>query len=186
MNTTPETLVVEQLSPWLDHKPACRMAVRIGGKACKCGLTAMLATLSSKGRGEAPEPCSPVAREGVGCACGEIAGENLGCPLHGEGTLWAKENPDVCEIAERMAALSQTAPALSGGGELREALDPDDVRGILLRSAEQADVAARLHRGAVADGLTDDTSVAEWCEKQARAFRLAALAQSTPAVGEGL
>lgn len=54
----------------------------------------------------------------------EVAGEDPRCPLHGEGTLWAKENPDVCEMAQRLAAL---APSAAPVGDLPEAVSDGDI-----------------------------------------------------------
>lgn len=44
------------------------------------------------------------------CSCAEIAGEDPRCIRHGEGTLWAKENPDLCEFAEQLAE-AKASPA---------------------------------------------------------------------------
>lgn len=37
------------------------------------------------------------------CTCADIAGENPLCLAHGSHTQWAKENPDFCELAERLS-----------------------------------------------------------------------------------
>jgi hypothetical protein len=39
------------------------------------------------------------------CSCMEIAGEDPRCIRHGKGTQWAKENPDLCEISERLTTM---------------------------------------------------------------------------------
>jgi hypothetical protein len=43
----------------------------------------------------------------------EIAGEDPRCILHGSGTMWAKENPDLCEFSERYRALEARVERLT-------------------------------------------------------------------------
>ena len=37
------------------------------------------------------------------CSCMEVAGEDPNCILHGRGTMWRKENPDICELTDKAA-----------------------------------------------------------------------------------
>ena len=73
--------------------------------------------------------------------------------------------------------------ALTDTPEARAPLADGDYAGILIRAAEQDETAASLHRGAIANGLTDDPSVAEWCEKRARTFRIVAARFAHPDAG---
>jgi hypothetical protein len=58
------------------------------------------------------------------CSCMEIAGEDPRCIRHGEGTMWAKEHPDICELAERLAlTASPNEPAKAVEAAFREGLE---------------------------------------------------------------
>jgi hypothetical protein len=57
------------------------------------------------------------------CSCMEIAGEDPRCIRHGKGTQWAKENPDLCEISERLTSMQAREATLIRVIE-GEALDP--------------------------------------------------------------
>ncbi len=49
---------------------------------------------------------------GEQCSCGEVAGEDPDCTLHGRNTLWGKENPDMPMFADHLTALTKERDAL--------------------------------------------------------------------------
>ena len=52
------------------------------------------------------------------CSCFEIAGEDPRCILHGTGTRWAKENPDLCELSELLSDYREALEAVAACGDL--------------------------------------------------------------------
>lgn len=70
---------------------------------------------------------------GEQCSCGEVAGEDPDCTLHGRNTLWGKENPDMPMFADHLTALTKERDAL---------------RGAVTKCRAQFDFYAREHRSA--------------------------------------
>jgi len=89
---------------------------------------------------------TPSASELSACTCAEAYGENPECPMHGRGTEWAKENPDIAEIfqhsvdqAKRIEELEEERDHLRNGWEM-DRLESAEVLGeaqALLSEAEK-------------------------------------------------
>lgn len=56
------------------------------------------------------------------CSCVEVYGEDPHCIKHGRGTDWAKENPDICQLAEKAARATAAESRLASYDALVEAL----------------------------------------------------------------
>jgi hypothetical protein len=53
------------------------------------------------------------------CTCCEVIGEDPGCALHGFGTMWRKDNPDVCpECSGHGCAYCNGSGFIADDGEL--------------------------------------------------------------------
>lgn len=57
--------------------------------------------------------------------CGEVYGENPHCPVHGRGTHWAKANPDICELLDRIANATTAQPDIAALVEAATGIDDD-------------------------------------------------------------
>ncbi len=89
------------------------------------------------------------------CSCAEIAGEDPRCFRHGEGTMWAKENPDLCALYERYTDLrAALAPFAAAADDLDDA--HSDNNGIWEAPAAMSITAGDLrHAASLLDALTE-------------------------------
>lgn len=100
------------------------------------------------------------------CSCAEIAGEDPRCIKHGEGTIWAKENPDLCLLSERLSDLATALDAY------RRALLP-----VVMTLAEREMVDDPVPSDAVlfsfmGSGASDHVTVGEFQKAEALAIEV--------------
>ena len=74
------------------------------------------------------------------CSCAEIAGEDPRCIRHGEGTMWAKENPDLCEFSERYATLQAKVERMTEAARSFLEWGFDDDRNALVAAISEQEV----------------------------------------------